>query len=101
MASSPVPDQVKTYFDEQLKQWHKTPDFGGAADLLNYSHDSEFREKLLEPAKFVLQEQEGVSQQLRSIANLVVGVPQLAEYTSEIEYQRREIARLKRHLAIN
>ncbi|TWI64376.1 hypothetical protein IP91_03146 [Pseudoduganella lurida] len=100
-ANTPVPQHVKAYFDEQLKQWHSAPNFGGAADLLNYGHDPEFREKLIEPAKFILQEQDGVSAQLHSVASLVLGTPFFAEYMPQKEFQQKEIARLKRHLSIN
>lgn len=97
----PITEQVKAYFDEQLKQWRRAPSFGGAADLLNYSHDPEFRERLIDPAKFVLQEPNGMSTQLRSIASLIVGASQFDEYGPEKEFQRKEIARLKRQLFIN
>lgn len=58
--------------EKEVLEWKSNPDIGGAADLLNYVHIESLRDLLLEPAKYLLDNEDSLPQQLRNMASSLV-----------------------------
>lgn len=85
-------------FSEELQQrlaeWRRNPDFGGAADLLNFSHISAYKELLVEPAQYLSRGQRKLSSQLSSIVKSVLGIDEYHPYGQK-DFTNAEISRQK------
>ena len=57
---------------KSLSTWDKDKTIGGAADLLNFSHITSFRETLTAPAEYIIKEARNVPETLRIIAHSIL-----------------------------
>lgn len=78
----------------RLAEWRRNPDFGGAADLLNFSHISTYKDLLVEPAQYLSKGRKKLSPQLSSIVKSVLGVEEYHPYGQK-NFTNSEISRQK------
>lgn len=85
---------------KKLSQWRSRPDFGVAADLLNFSHVSHYRDLLVEPALYLNDHPTKLSPQLATAVRSVLGIEEYQTYGDRV-YVQAEIVRQKKYLDLN
>jgi len=96
----------KSILENRIKAWQSQKDLGGAVDLINFSHISDFKQLLIEPATFILSEGGELPRQLKFLAQTISDPSALTSFVnSEIESPqdsfRKQVSELKKSLIID